>query len=116
MYDFFLIVKQPCGIVIFLSKVYLRIISNHLVLISNDILCMIGGDKLSLLAENCSLFLNYSARFIRSFYFDDLCKLFKSPGFKYIYDELVPDVDYSTESFNISNKHNLDFCMKMFTK
>ena len=58
-----IIVKHPCKLVIFLPEFYLRILTNHLVSISNDILCMEGEYKLSFLREKCGLFWDYSARF-----------------------------------------------------
>ena len=38
----FIIVKQLSELVIFLSEVYLRILTNYLVSISNEMLCMEG--------------------------------------------------------------------------
>ena len=48
----FIIVKHPSELVIFLSEVCLRILTNYLVSISNDILYMEGEHNLSLLRKN----------------------------------------------------------------
>ena len=39
---YFLAVKQPCDVVVFLSEVYVRILTNQIVSISNYIFCMSG--------------------------------------------------------------------------
>ena len=59
----FLIVKNPA-----LSEVYVRILTNVFYSISNDILQMTGDYKTRDIAEQHSLFLDYSVNFIRAFY------------------------------------------------
>ena len=54
----FIIAKHQCEIVIFLSEVYLRILTNHLVSISNDIFCMKGEYGLLSLREKRDLLLD----------------------------------------------------------
>ena len=40
-----LVVKQPCDIIVYLSEVYVRILYNQIVLISNDLLHTSDGKK-----------------------------------------------------------------------
>ena len=64
----FLIVKNPADLVVALSEVYVRILTNVFYSISNDILQMTGDYETRDIAEQHSLFLDYSVNFIRAFY------------------------------------------------
>ena len=64
----FLIVKNPADLVVALSEVYVRILTNVFYSISNDILQMTRDYKTRDIAEQHSLFLDYSVNFIRAFY------------------------------------------------
>ena len=69
-----LVAKQPCGIINFLSEVYVRILTNQIVSISNDLLFMSGKYGLSTRHTKRDLFLDSGANFICGFYFN-MCKL-----------------------------------------
>ena len=60
--------------IVFLSEVYLRILTNQIVSISNNLLCLSGEYGLSKRCEKRELFLDSCANFIHTFYFD-MCKL-----------------------------------------
>lgn len=107
----FIIDKDPCDIAIFLSEVCVRILTNQLISISNDISRMIGEYGLSKLSEKGNLFLDYSFIFICPFYFDHICKLLKPSGFQYMNEKFVPDVDYWAKRFKII-KYYLEFVLK----
>lgn len=82
----FFVVKNPTDVVIVLSEVYVRILTNILYSISNDILQMKGeGDVLSTQLEKRDLFLDYSIRFISAFYFDNVYSLLKLALFLHMY-------------------------------
>ena len=51
----FIIVKHSSELVIFLSEVYLRILTNYLVSVSNDILCM-EGEQIVIIEKKFRLF------------------------------------------------------------
>ena len=70
----YLVAKQPCGIINFLSEVYVRILTNQIVSISNDLLFMSGKYGLSTRHTKRDLFLDSGANFICGFYFN-MCKL-----------------------------------------
>ena len=111
----FLVVKHPCDIIVFLSEVYVRILSNQVFLISNDVLrspgkyglAKYGPSKRDLLFDSC-------VNFICCFYFD-MCKLLRLSGFFHIYENFAPNVDYSPETFKIINKSYLGYCEKSLT-
>ena len=48
----FLVSKQPCDIIVFLSEVYVGIFTNQIISISNDVLCVSGEYDLS--TRRCS--------------------------------------------------------------
>ena len=108
----FLVVKQPCDIIVSLSEVYVRI---RIVSISNDLLLMSGEYGLSKMCEKRNLFLNGSASFICGFYFD-MCKLLRADNFVYMYEKFLPNVDYLAETFKIINKPYLQYYSKKFNK
>ena len=111
----FLFVKQPCDIIDYLSEVYVRILSNQIVLISNDLLHTSDGKKETKYGTTKQdLFLDSCANFIRCFYFD-ICELLRPSGFLHIYENFVPNVDYSAETFKILNKSYLEYCVKSLT-
>ena len=111
----FLVVKQPCDIIVSLSEVYVRILTNEIVSISNDLLCMSGEYGLSTICEKRNLFLDSSANFICGLYFD-MCKLLRADTFVYMYEKFVPNVDYLVETLKIINKPYLEYCSKKFNK
>ena len=76
-----LIVKNPADLVVALSKVYVRILTNVFYSISNDILQMTGEYKGRDIVEQHSLFLDYSVSFICTFYFENVCMLLKTFSF-----------------------------------
>ena len=77
----------------FLSELYVRILTNQIVSISNDLLHMQGEYGVSMLCLKRNLFLNNGANFIKSLYFD-MCKLLSADAFACIYEKFVPNVDY----------------------
>lgn len=82
----FFVVKNPTDVVIVLSEVYVRILTNILYSISNDILQMKGEyNVLPTRLEKRDLFLDYSIRFISAFYFDNVCSLLKLALFLHMY-------------------------------
>ena len=103
----FLVVKQPCDILVSLSEVYVKILVNQIVLISN-----FPGkyDLAKFDSTKHDLFILKSS-FIRCFYFD-VCKLLRLSGFIHIHKHFAPNVDYLTETFKIINKSYLDYCVK----
>ena len=109
----FLVVKQPCDIIIFLSEVYVRILTNQIVSISNDPLHMSGGYGLPTMCEKRNLFLDSGANFIRGFHFD-MYKLLRGKTFVYMYENFVSNVDYFAETFKIINKLYLEHWSKKF--
>ena len=52
-----------------------------------------GDYTISTSREERDLFLDYSVRFIHSFYFDDICKLLKPSAFHHMYVNFVSSVD-----------------------
>ena len=112
---YFLVVKQPCDIVVYLSEVYVRILTNQIVSISNDLLSMSGEQNLSTIRDKCDMFVDSSVESICSFYFD-MCKLLRPETFVYMYDNFVPNVDHSAETFKIINKSYLEYYLKKFNK
>ena len=110
-----LVVKQPCGIIVSLAEIYVRILINQIVSNSNDLLRMSGEYGLSTICEKRNLFLDSGANFICGFYFD-MCKLLRADDFVYMYEDFVPNVDYSTETFKIVNKPYLEYYSKTFNK
>ena len=71
---YFLVVKQPCDIVVSLLEVYVRILTNQIISISNDLLCLRGEYGRSTFREKRNLFLDNGISFIRGFNFD-MCRL-----------------------------------------
>ena len=76
---------------------------------------MSGEYGLSTSCEKSNLFLDICANFIQCFYFD-MCKLLRPGAFIYIYENFVPNVDHSVETFKIINKPYLEHCSEMFNK
>ena len=104
-----MIAKQPCDIIVFLSEVYGRFLTNQILSISNDLLHMSGEYGLSTRHTKRNLFVN----FIGGFYFD-MCKLLTAYPFVDMYEKFVPNVHYLTETFKIINKSYLEYCSKTF--
>ena len=98
-----MIAKQPCDIIVFLSEVYVRNLTNQIVSISNDLLCMSGEYGLSTRHTKRNLFVDSGINFIVGFYFD-MCKLLTAYPFVDMYEKFVPNVNYLTEAFKIINK------------
>ena len=74
-----------------------------------------GSSTMCLTYEKRILVLDSCVNFIRCFYFD-MCKLLRPCGFFHMYEDFVPNVDYSDETFKIINKPYLEYCTKMFNK
>ena len=112
----FLVAKDPCNIIVFLSKVYVRILTSQVFSISNDLLLLPGKYDLTKYdSSKRDLFLDSCVNFIRCFYFD-MCKLLRPFGFFHMYENFAPNVDYSAETFKIINKSYLEYCAKKFNK
>ena len=111
----FLVVKQACDIILSLSECYVRILTNQIVSISNDLLLMSGEYGLSTMCEKRNLFLDSSASFICGFYFD-MRKLLRADTFVYMYEKCLHNIDYLTETFKIINKPYLQYYSKKFNK
>ena len=112
----FLVAKHPCDIIVFLSEVYVRILSKQVVSISNDLLRLLSMYDLTKYGPSKhDFFLDSCVNFIRCFYFD-MCKLLRPSDFFHLYENFAPNVDYSVETFKIINKSYLDYCAKKFNK
>ena len=112
----FLVAKHPCDSMVFLSEVYVRILTNQVVSISNDLLRMPGKYDLTKYGlSKRNLFLDSCVIFIRCFCFD-MCKLLRLSGFFHICENFAPNADYSAETFKIINKSYLECCAKKFNK
>ena len=118
LYDL-LVAKQPCDIIIFLSEVYVRILTNQIVSVSNDLLCMSGRHTkhvdIHTRHTKHNLFLDKGTNFILCFYFD-MCKLLRAYPFVDMYEIFMPSVHYLPETFKIINKSYVEYCSKNFKK
>ena len=86
-------VFSGCKTIIFkLSEVWIRILINDIMFISNDLL-IDGEYGLSSRNENRALFVDSCVQFLKSLYFD-VCKLLKANLFVYIYEKFEPNVHY----------------------
>ena len=108
------IVKNPADLVVALSEVYVRILTNVFYSISNDILQMTGEYKERDIVEQYSLFLDYSVNFTRAFYFGNVCMLLKSISFLRMYKDFAVNYDYLGENLKIINDFYLQYCKKKF--
>ena len=99
----FLAAKHSCDIIVSLSKVYVRILTNQIVSISNDLLCLSGEYSLSTMLEKRHLFLDNDVNFIRLFYFD-MCQLSNAFPFVSLYEKFVPNDGYWPETYKIIKK------------
>ena len=112
----FLVVKHPCDIIVFLSEVYVRILTNQVISISNKLLHLPGKcDLTKYSSSKRDLFWDSCVNFFWCFHFD-MCQLLRSSGFFHMYESFPPDVDYSAETFKIINKSYLKYCAKKFNK
>ena len=84
----FLVTKQPCDIILFLSEVDVRILTNQIVSVSNDLLYISGEYSLSKRHTKCNLPLDSSANFIRGFYFN-MRKLLRAYSFVDMYEKTL---------------------------
>ena len=107
----FLVAKQPCDGIVFLSEVYVRILTNQVASISNDLLSMSSKKMTKFDSSERDLSLDLWVNFIHCFYFD-MCKLLTPSGFFHIYESFAANVDYSAETFRIINKSYLEYCSK----
>ena len=89
-------------LLLFLPEVYVRILTNEIISISND-----GECGFSSLCQKRRLFLDDGASFIKDFYFDLYMRM---------YNNFEPNTHYSTESSKIINKSYLEYCYKKFNK
>ena len=72
----FLVAKQPRGLAVKLSEVWVRILISDIASISNDLLVH-GEYGVSSRKENRALFLDSFAQFLKNFYFD-ACEMLKA--------------------------------------
>ena len=107
----FFVAKDSADLVS-LSEVYVRILTNIFYSISNEVLQM-KGESLSTRLEKRDLFLDYSIRFIRGFYFD-VCLLLKKTLFSVMFEQFELNVDFCTENLKIINYFYLQYCIKKF--
>ena len=105
----FLVTKQLCDIIVFLSEVDVRILTNQIVSISNDLSCISGEYSLSRRHTKCNLPFDSSANFIRGFYFN-MCKLLRVYAFVDMYEKSL------WQMFKVINKSCLKYCSKKFKK
>ena len=111
----FFVARDSADFVVTLSEVYVRILTNIFYSISSEILEMKGeNESLSTDLEKRDLFLDYSIRFIRAFYFDDVCLLLKTTLFSVILKQFESNVDYCSENLKIINNSYLQYCLKKF--
>ena len=109
------VVQNPPDLAIVLSKVCARILTNIFYSISNDILQMKGEyEVLSTQFEKRCLFVDYSIRSMRTFYFHNVCLLLKPTLFSHLYENFEVNADYSGENLKIINKSYLGHCIKKF--
>ena len=109
------VVQNPTDLAIVLSKVCARILTNIFYSISNDILQMKGEyEVLSTQFEKRCLFVDYSIRSMRTFYFHNFCLLLKPTLFSHLYENFEVNTDYSGENLKIINKSYLGHCIKKF--
>ena len=75
-YLYFLIAKQPCKVAAKLSEVWVGILNNNIISISNDL--QIDGEYgMSSRKENRKFFLDSCAQFVKNFY-SDTSKMLKA--------------------------------------
>ena len=104
-----LVAKHPFDIIVFLSEVYVRILTSEVVSISNDLLHLPGNyDLIKYGSSKDDLFLDSCTNFICCFYFD-MCRLLRPSGFVHMYENFAPNVDYSAKTFEIINKFYLEY-------
>ena len=100
-----------------LSEVYVRILTNMFYSISNEIL-QIKGKCESLSISTClekrDLFLDYSIRFFRAFYFEDVSLLLKTTLFSVLLEKFELNVDYCIDNIKVINNSYLQYCIKKF--
>ena len=112
----FFVAKDSADLIVALSEVYVRILTNIFYSISNKILQMKGECEslsISTRLEKRDLFLDYSIRFIRGFYFD-VCLLLKKTLFSVMFEQFELNVDFCTENLKIINYFYLQYCIKKF--
>lgn len=100
------VLKYPCDLVIVLSKVWVRILLNEIISVSNNILNC-GQYGSSRRKEKRALFLGAGVQFVKKIYFD-VCKLLRADAFVDMYKRFEANVHYSASTLKIINKHILD--------
>ena len=108
----FLVVLSPADFVVVLSEVCVRILLNIFYSISNDILKIPGKYKGMDSIEQHALFLDYCVKFVRKFYFENICPLLKSTAFSYMFYNFEKNYDCSGENFKNVNDSYLQYCKK----
>ena len=99
---YFLVAGQPCELAVNLSEVWIRILINDVVSISNN--SLIDDEYcLSSRKEKRALFLDSCVQFVKSFYFD-ACKLLNTDAFVYMCEKFEPNVHYYANTLKIINK------------
>ena len=109
-----LVVLSPADFVVVLSEVYARILLNIFYSSSNDKLKIPGKYKGMDSIERHALFLDYCVKFVRKFYFENICPLIKSTAFSYMFYNFEINYDYSGENFKTVNDSYLQYCKKTF--
>ena len=109
-----LIVLSSADFFVVLSEVYVRILLNIFYSISNEIRKMPGEYKGMDSIERHALFLDYCVKFVRKFYFENICPLLKSTAFSYMINNFEINYDYSCENFKTVNDSYLQYCKKKF--
>ena len=108
----FLVVLSPADFVVVLSEVCVRILLNIFYSISNDIPKIPGKYKGMDSIEQHALFLDYCVKFVRKFYFENICPLLKSTAFSYMFYNFEKNYDCSGENFKNVNDSYLQYCKK----
>ena len=94
---YFLVAKQPCELAIKLCEVWIRILINNMVSISNDFLI---NDEfgLSRRKEKRALFLDSCVQFLKSFY-SVACKLLNANAFVFMYEKMKKKLKIVSKSY-----------------
>ena len=94
---YFLVAKQPCELAVKLCEVWIRILINNIVSISNDFLI---NDEfgLSRRKEKRALFLDSCVQFLKSFY-SVACKLLNANAFVFMYEKMKKKLKIVSKSY-----------------
>ena len=111
----FFVAKDSADLIVALSEVYVRILTNIFYSISNKILQMKGECEslsISTRLEKRDLFLDYSIRFLHAFYFDDVSLLLKTTLFSVMFElKFELNVNYYSDNIKVINSSYLQYCI-----